>query len=74
MLQTLLSAFHGCYADNYCKDIHPELLRDTNRSETVIVQFPVGTNQYLLAGFQRTISKVLFFLCGISAQKILSLI
>jgi hypothetical protein len=35
-------------------NIHPELLRNTNRSETTLQKFPVGTNQYLAAGFQRT--------------------
>lgn len=42
---------------HYKRDIHPELLRNTNRFETIFQQLPVGTNQYRAAGFQRTNAK-----------------
>ncbi len=38
--------------------------RDTNRSESNLRRIPVGKNQYLAAGFQRTISKVIIQLCS----------
>jgi hypothetical protein len=51
------------------KHSSPDNLGNANRFETALQWLPVGTNQYRAAGFQRTMCKVIFQLCSVTAQK-----